>query len=182
MTEPAPLPIFLAGDDQASARLREFAFGALIDEAAPVAPERLVELSGLDADAVAASLQRLADAGRIDRDAEGRVMGAAGLTVADAPHGLTLVGHGYRTWCAFDTIGIPASLGEDATINTACAVCGRAIEVDVVEGHPPASDPARLWLAEGCADMRADFCTPTVLLCSEAHAATADSPGLRRAP
>jgi hypothetical protein len=28
-----------------------------------------------------------------------------------------------------------------------------------------------LWLAEGGADLRGSFCTPTVLLCGEAHGA-----------
>jgi len=36
--------------------------------------------------------------------------------------------------------------------------------------HPAAARPERLWLAAGGDDLRADFCTPTVLLCSQAHA------------
>lgn len=170
MTQPEPLPIFLAGDDAPSARLREFAFGALVARPVPVDPDLLAELSGLDPDVVEASLRRLVEAGRIDRDASGGVLGAAGLTIADAPHGLNLGDHQYRTWCAFDAIGIPAALGMDARIETACAVCGRAIEVRMVGGRAPEPDPARLWLSDGGADMRADFCTPTVLLCSESHA------------
>lgn len=170
MNQPEPLPIFLAGDDEPSARLREFAFGALVARPAPVDPGLLAELSGMDRDAVEASLHRLVEAGRIDRDASGGVLGAAGLTIADAPHGLHLGDHHYRTWCAFDAIGIPASLGMDARIETGCAVCGRAIEVEMVGGRAPGADPARLWLSDGGADMRADFCTPTVLLCSESHA------------
>ena len=170
MTQPEPLPIFLAGDDEPSARLREFAFGALVARPAPVDPDLLAKLSGLDRDAVEASLRRLVEAGRIDRDASGGVLGAAGLTIADGPHALKLGDHQYRTWCAFDAIGIPAALGMDARVETACTVCGRAIEVDLVGGRAPGADPARLWLSDGGADMRADFCTPTVLLCSESHA------------
>ncbi len=170
VTRPEPLPIFLAGDDEPSARLREFAFGALVARPAPVDPDLLARLSGLDRDAVEASLRRLVEAGRIDRDASGGVLGAAGLTIADGPHGLKLGDHQYRTWCAFDAIGIPAALGTDARIETACAVCGRAIEIEMIEGRAPVANPARLWLSDGGADMRADFCTPTVLLCSESHA------------
>lgn len=33
-----------------------------------------------------------------------------------------------------------------------------------------AERPERLWLAAGGADPRAEFCTPTVLLCSSDHA------------
>ena len=198
MTE--TLPIFLAGDDEASARLREFAFGALVANPEPVDVARLATLSGLDRSIVGAALLRLAAAGRIDRDDTGRVLGAAGLTIADAPHGLELGGHAYRTWCAFDAIGIPAALGADARIETTCPVCDRQISIALAVGRPPASGDAptlgeasnpvdpnahgdaptpgdraapggvRLWLSDGGADMRADFCTPTVLLCSREHA------------
>ncbi len=170
MAESTPLPVILAGDDDASMRLREVAFGALVADPAPVEAARLVDASGLDRATVDAALGRLADAGRIDRDPSGRVLGAAGLTIADGPHGLTLGGHAYRTWCALDAIGIPAALGADARVETACAVCGRALSVEISGGRPQAGDAARLWLSAGGANMRLDFCTPTVLLCSDAHA------------
>ncbi|MEO8461939.1 MAG: organomercurial lyase [Chloroflexota bacterium] len=163
-------PVFLAGDDEPSARLREFAFAALVREPKPVDPADLIAMSGFEPDAVDAALDRLGAAGRIDRDASGRVLGAAGLTIADGPHGLTMSGHDYRTWCAFDALGIPAALRTDARLATSCAVCDREIEVEVVGGEAPANEPVRLWLSAGGADMRADFCTPTVMLCSLAHA------------
>ncbi len=173
---PGTLPIFLAGDDEASARLREFAFGALLAAPVPVDVDTLATLSGLARSMVESSLGRLAAAGRVDRDEDGRVLGSAGLTIAEGPHGLQLGGHQYRTWCAFDAIGIPAALGVDAHIETACPVCDRDITIELVAGlapvpgRVPAADAARLWLSAGGADMRADFCTPTVLLCSQEHA------------
>lgn len=170
MAEPTPLPVFLAGDDAPSMRLREVAFGALVVEAAPVDAARLEDASGLDRATVDAALDRLAAAGRIDRDAAGRVLGAAGLTIADGPHSLTLGGHSYRTWCALDAIGIPAALGADARIDTVCAICGSELSVTVSGGRPTGGGPERLWLSGGGANMRIDFCTPTVLLCSDAHA------------
>lgn len=100
------------------------------------------------------------------------MLGAAGLTLGEGPHGLTIDGHSFRTWCAFDALGIPAALGADATVETTCGVCGRRIEVDLRDGHPSGRTSARLWLSAGGAAMRADFCTPTVLLCSQAHAET----------
>jgi alkylmercury lyase len=100
----------------------------------------------------------------------GRVLGSAGLTLAHGPHGLEIGGHAFRTWCAFDALGIPAALVADARVETACCVCGRSIVVELRDGRPAVAGPALLWLAAGGADLRADFCTPTVLLCSEAHA------------
>ena len=98
------------------------------------------------------------------------MLGAAGLTLGDGPHGLAIDGHPFRTWCAFDALGIPAAFGTDARVETACGVCGRSIEIHLRRGRPGGQTSARLWLSAGGTDMRVDFCTPTVLLCSVAHA------------
>lgn len=98
------------------------------------------------------------------------MLGSAGLTLAEGPHGLEIDGHAFRTWCAFDALGIPAALAVDARIETGCAVCGRPISVELRAGRPSGEAVARLWLSAGGADTRADFCTPTILLCSDEHA------------
>lgn len=179
MTGPTPpdsgdccedLPVFLEGGDRLAVELRELAFGLLLATGAGVEPRRLATLANADEAHVSATLDALAGAGRIDRDADGRVLGSAGLTIADGPHGLEIQGRTFRTWCAFDAIGIPAALGSDARISTACGVCGQPIRIELDGGRPTADSPARLWLSDGGADMRADFCTPTVLLCSGEHA------------
>ncbi|HUG29513.1 MAG TPA: organomercurial lyase, partial [Candidatus Limnocylindria bacterium] len=166
----AERPVFLSGGDELAVRLRELAFGILLITKEPVEPATLARLAGSDEGHVAATLDGLVRAGRIDRDEQGRVLGAAGLTIGDGPHGLRIDGYPFRTWCAFDALGIPAATGIDARVETACGVCGRPIEVDLRNGQPRGQSSARLWLSVGGVDMRADFCTPTVLLCSPAHA------------
>lgn len=151
--------------------VRHTAFALLVRDARPVALERLVDsLPEHEGHAEASdAVDRLAADGHLDRDPSGAVVGAGGLTLADAPHRLLLGGRDYRTWCAYDAIGIPAALGLDGAISTRCGACGRPITVRL----PTAVDedrPERLWLAAGGADLRADFCTPTVLLCSADHA------------
>lgn len=163
-------PVFLEGGDDLAVQVRELAFGLLLHGRAPVEVSSLAAHSQADATAVESTLDALARAGRIDRDEQGRVLGSAGLTLAHGPHGLEIGGHAFRTWCAFDALGIPAALEADARVETACGVCGRSISVELREGRATVAGPALLWLAAGGADMRADFCTPTVLLCSEAHA------------
>ena len=163
-------PVFLGGGDELAVRLRELAFGVLVITKEPIEPATMARLAGSDEGHVATALDGLARAGRIDRDERGRVLGAAGLTLGDGPHRLAIDGHPFRTWCAFDALGIPAALSADAQVETACGVCGRRIEVDLREGRPRGRTSAHLWLSAGGADMRADFCTPTVLLCSPAHA------------
>jgi len=164
-----PRPVFLEGGDRLAVDVRELAFGLLLRDKRPVTPGRLAGLVGTDEDRVEATLEALAREGRIDRDAHGRVLGSAGLTLAAGPHTLEIDGHAFTTWCAFDALGIPAALAVNARVETACAVCGRPITVDLRAGRPRGEASARLWLSAGAADMRADFCTPTVLLCSVEH-------------
>lgn len=164
------LPVFLEGGGERTVELRELAFGLLLRDRKPVPPSALAGLIGAEESSVATALDGLAREGRIDRDDAGRVVGSAGLTLGEGPHGLEIDGHAFRTWCAFDALGIPAALAVDARIETACAVCGRRIGVELRAGQPVGESEARLWLSAGGADMRADFCTPTVLLCSDEHA------------
>lgn len=164
-------PVFLEGGDRLALELRELAFGLLLGSREPVEPRQLAALLHEDESRVAAALDQMADNGRIDRDPEGRVVGSAGLTLAAGPHGLELAGHGFRTWCAFDALGIPAALASDARVESRCAVCGWTTRLEVQAGRPVGEPSARPWLSAGSSDMRADFCTPTVLLCSGDHAA-----------
>lgn len=164
------LPLSLDGFDDLSVRLRELAFSEIATTGEAVAPAMLAALSRENIGAVEAALRRLAEAGRVDRDSEGRVVGSAGLTVAEGPHQLAFGGRTFKTWCAFDALGIPASLAVDAAVETACAVCGAPIRVAVRAGEPIVPNEARLWMSAGGVDLRADFCAPTVLLCSDAHA------------
>lgn len=153
--------------------VRHTAFALLVRDGRPVPVERLAAAhpGELPRPALDEALDRLVADGHLDRDASGAVVGAGGLTLGDAPHRLLLRGRDYRTWCAYDAIGIPAALGEEGAISTRCGVCGRAIAIRV----PIEADdqrPERLWLAAGGADLRAEFYTPTVLLCSPDHADT----------
>lgn len=148
--------------------LRAVAFALLLAERTPVSGADIASAAGVDN--VGGALDALAGAGWLDRDTEGRVTGAAGLSLDHGAHVLMIAGHRFRTWCAYDALGIAGALGADASIETSCGLCNVPIAVPVLSGRPPASRPARLWLSAGGTDLRADFCTPTVLLCSTAHA------------
>jgi hypothetical protein len=151
-------------------RLRAVAFALLLARRTPISAADIAAAAGV-AD-VGGRLDALCGAGWLDRDSEGRVTGAAGLSLDRGTHGLRMDGHHFRTWCAYDALGIAGALGADATVETTCGQCDAPITVPTLSGRPPASRPARLWLAAGGADLRADFCAPTVLLCSPAHADT----------
>lgn len=147
-------------------RIREAAFALLLTKRRPIEPAELAATTGASPARLPAMLDQLAEAGWIDRDEHGRVTGSAGLSLTTGPHRIAIDGAEFRTWCAYDAIGIAAALRADAAIRTACAVCGRKIALDTRAGQPPANRPERLWLAAGGTDLRGDFCDPTVLLCS----------------
>lgn len=155
----------------AAGRLREAAFAALIRDPRPHGVDDLARVTGLDSDVVGRATATLAAGGWLDLDAAGHVTGAAGLSLATGPHRLTLGGTPFRTWCAYDALGIAAALEADALVETDCGQCGQAITIAFRGGVPERAGPERLWLADGGEDLRGSFCTPTVLLCDEAHGA-----------
>ena len=162
MTRPLPPAI------DAGAQLREAGFALLLRHHRPIDVSELSAATGLAADATSAAVAALGEAGWLDL-AEGRVTGAAGLSLSTGAHSLTLGHAQFRTWCAYDALGIAAALGADSLVETACGYCGAPISVRIHAGVPERTEPEQLWLAEGGADLRGSFCTPTVLLCGAEH-------------
>jgi alkylmercury lyase len=152
-------------------RLRETAFAMLVRDRSPLGLDDLARSTGLEPRAVRELTSILAGAGWLDLDEAGRITGAAGLSLATGPHRLTLGQAPFRTWCAYDALGIAAALEADALVETTCGQCGAPIRVGFIAGVPDRPGPERLWLAVGGDDLRGSFCTPTVLLCGEAHGA-----------
>src|SRR5699024_10312729 len=102
---------------------------------------------------------------------ENRIEGIAGLTLRPTRHRLTYDGTATHTWCAFDSVGIPAALGVDATATTDCGHCGAAIEIELRAGEVgaterwgwmPALDPDETALIT-------NFCSKADLFCSREH-------------
>jgi alkylmercury lyase len=151
--------------------LRETAFAVLMRDRRPLGLDDLARSTGLEPAAVRDLTATLADAGWLDVDETGRITGAAGLSLTTGPHGLTLGGAPFRTWCAYDALGIAAALEADALVETACGHCGEPIKVEFHGGVPARAGPERLWLADRGDDLRGSFCTPTVLLCGDKHGA-----------
>ena len=164
----------------AAGQLREIAFALLLRDRRPIETSELAAVTGLRPEAVRDTVGTLAGDGWLDLDDAGRVAGAAGLSLATGPHRLTLDETPFRTWCAYDSLGIAAALQSDARVETTCGVCQAPIDLRFHGGVPERDGPERLWLANGGSDLRGSFCTPTVLLCSEEHGvAWADAQGRR---
>lgn len=150
--------------------VRRAAFAQLLRTREPVDLHVLAALTGLTSQAVDTAVDRMGEVGWLDRDADGRITGSAGLSLTTGPHRLSLSYGDFQTWCAYDSLGIAGALRGNATVETTCAVCGRPIVVEVMNASADKGRPERLWLAERGEDLRTGFCAPTVLLCSPEHA------------
>ncbi|MBA2719667.1 MAG: hypothetical protein H0U52_10565 [Chloroflexi bacterium] len=164
----------------AAGLLREAGFALLLRYRQPIEVTDLAVAVGIDVASAGGAVNALAQEGWVDLDEPGRIVGAAGLSLATGPHRLSLGDAAFRTWCAYDSLGIAAALIADGRVETNCGQCQAPIRLAFRAGNPERDGPDRLWLAEGGADLRGSFCTPTVLLCGEEHGnAWADSQGGR---
>lgn len=103
-------------------------------------------------------------------DDHGRLLGIAGLSLAPSRHRLVLGGVDLHTWCAYDAVGIPAALGEDATVATGCGHCGNPIELAIQRGRPPKRSGAIGWMPAGpCGNTLQEFCPSANLFCDRDH-------------
>ncbi|HKY74984.1 MAG TPA: organomercurial lyase [Acidimicrobiia bacterium] len=139
-------------------------FGALWARRA-CRPEEL--LPGSAAAGTAATM--LARRGRAELDAAGAVVGVHGLTLRATRHRFLHRGQARHTWCAFDSVGIPAALAIDAVARTDCPSCQEPLTVVITEGVPERGR-AVLWLPDPPTDdLMAQFCSCADLYCSTEH-------------
>jgi hypothetical protein len=154
-----------AGLSEVAARLATVGFAALW-HGRSLTPGEL--LPGNVDEAVEAATTLVA-AGRAEVDGAGRVVGIHGLTLRHTRHRFHLAGRPHNTWCAFDSVGIPAALGLDAVARTDCPTCGAEVTVEIVGGIPNAAD-AVLWLPKPpAANLLAEFCSSADLFCNPDH-------------
>jgi hypothetical protein len=141
-------------------------FAALWDAGTPTVGELLPGRAELARAVVIDLVQR----GRAELDSDGRLMGVHGLTSRATRHRFTHDGRGHHTWCAFDSVGIPAAKSIDATATSDCPTCGRRLSVVFRAGE--AEDEALvLWLPtrERTSHLMKDFCANADLYCSADH-------------
>lgn len=149
-------------------------FAALWHGRTPEAGELLPARPALAADVLA----ELVASGRAEVDAAGRVVGVHGLTLRASRHHFLHAGRAHRTWCAFDSVGIPAALSLDATAHTDCPTCSRPLTVEVRDGEAR-DDLLVLWLPapDDRSNLINDFCAAADLYCSEEHLHQRIEPG-----
>lgn len=93
-----------------------------------------------------------------------------GLSVRPTQHRMRLGADVLFTWCAADAIGIPAALGEDALVFTACPNCSTEIVVPIDAGVPDADEAIVLWMpTASCSHVVTQFCPDVNFFCNRDH-------------
>lgn len=83
-----------------------------------------------------------------DLDAEGRIVGFAGMSIPWTPHRVELeAGRGFHAWCGLDTLVLPQILGEDAHVGSVCPVTGSRLELWVSAAAGVRYSPSELTLS-----------------------------------
>ncbi len=148
----------------------------------PVAIAGLAAKLDLPANEVATRLARLPG---VYYDAERRVIGYWGLTLRPTTHRLRVHSRELYTWCAWDTLFLPALLEVRATVESVCRGSGQPVRLAIGPSAMEATDPEGLWvsfLLPDAAGMRAD---PIASFCCHVHffaSREAAEPWLREQP
>ncbi len=147
----------------------------LLAEGRPVSAEQLVTTADFCGDDLTAALRQLPS---IEFDPEGNVVGL-GLTLTPTPHRFQVGGHQLFTWCALDTLFIPAVIGRTARVESPCPVTGVNVQLTVtpegVENIDPIAAVVSIVVPDesaACCDVRGAFCNHVHFFSSSEAAST----------
>jgi alkylmercury lyase len=144
--------------------LRELAKGK------PVSPAGLAVTLGWAADRVTAAL---GEAVSTEWDDNGNVVGYV-LTLRETAHAFEIDGRLLYTWCAFDTLFLPALIDRTARVVSHCAATGVPISLmatpTAIQDIEPTGAAVSLLLPRATADIRQAFCCHVHFFASEAVA------------
>lgn len=154
-------------------RVQAAAFALLLETGDPLSAGRIAERADLTDAEVAALLEDFDTVGRVRFDADGRVVGIAGLSIEPTRHRLEVDGTMRWTWCALDAIGILGALARRATYTTKVPDSDDVIEVRFGSAGPVGSD-AVVFMADGYgSDSVVETWCPTVNLFADSETAQA---------
>jgi alkylmercury lyase len=100
----------------------------------------------------------------VHRDEQGRVVAFAGLSLTPTRHGFDVAGRRLYTWCAWDTLFLPALIGREARVTSTCAVTGTEVRLSVGPAGVRDAEPAGLLVSfpapasTVATDITASFC------------------------
>jgi alkylmercury lyase len=119
----------------ARALLRQLALGR------PVSATDLAAAAERDGCDVVATLRRWPN---VERDDKARVVAFGGLSLRPTAHAFEVDGRGLHTWCAWDTLFLPALLGQSARVRSRCPITGAGVRLTVDPDKISSAEPATL--------------------------------------
>jgi alkylmercury lyase len=120
---------------------------ALLDELAngePVSVSRLAGATERDEADLSSALHRWPN---VHFDDQGRVVAFAGLSVTPTEHRFEVAGRRLYTWCAWDTLFLPALLAGEARVESTCPVTGAQVRLTVGPDGVRAAEPLSLQVS-----------------------------------
>jgi alkylmercury lyase len=112
------------------------AFRRLLQRGAPARVSELAADLGRPAEEIVAAVEGLNNEGRIRLDREGRVVGAAGLSIGPDRHRIDIGDRTFWTWCAYDVLGIFGALRASGAAHSTSPHSGESLEVHFRHGRP----------------------------------------------
>jgi len=115
-------------------------------------------------------IERLEHWPNVELDQQSRVVGFSGLALSPTPYRFRVGDRQLYTWCAWDTLFLPALLDETASVHSTCALTSADVELVVSPGGLQNFGPGELYvtfpaLADTHAgDIRNSFCCHVVFL------------------
>ena len=115
--------------------VRRFVYQATIASGAVPLSAAVADALGAGADAVRASFERLAEAHVLVLQRDTReILMAMPFSAVPTPFVTTVGATKYFANCAWDALGIPAMLKQDARIDTSCGCCKARMTFEVTAG------------------------------------------------
>lgn len=148
----------------AIAVLRRLAKGEPLDVSVPM---WLATELGIEQQSAAAVVVRNAE-----RDDRGNIVGFAGLSLrADHPHRFVVDGQNFTTWCAWDTLFLPALLQRNAVVDSPDPESGRPIHLEVSPERITSAEPAAAVVSfvDGVSVDCVDVATTQAAFCQLVH-------------
>jgi alkylmercury lyase len=133
----------------------------LLAEGRPVTTAALAGAAGRAQDEVVRQLARWPN---VERDGDPAVVGFSGLTLRETAHSFEAGGRRLHTWCAWDTLFLPALLDTSARVRSTCPVTRTGVELVVSPDCVEQAEPEQLYLsfppvtATDIADITRSFC------------------------
>jgi alkylmercury lyase len=127
----------------------------------PIADSQFAATTGRDQDQVTAAFMRWPN---VQRDEQGRVIAFSGLSLRPTAHRFELAGRDLFTWCAWDTLFLPAVLDQPARVRSHCPVTGAEVRLTVEPDRVRDRHPEALRVsfppgtAVSTADITGSFC------------------------